>query len=96
MLTSVSLGTMPLQKQPSLFDEGKEETSVDARCLLATAVITLFSVSNKGAHHGGSVFLTMGGLKIWAVCPEGTCVSENSARGKARGVDRASRKKGIS
>uniref|UniRef100_A0A8I6AK66 Exosome complex component 10 n=1 Tax=Rattus norvegicus TaxID=10116 RepID=A0A8I6AK66_RAT len=44
-------GTMPLQKQPSLFDEGKEETSVDARCLLATAVITLFSVSNKGAHH---------------------------------------------
>jgi hypothetical protein len=47
LFTSVSLGTLPLQKQPSLFTEGKEETSVDAGCLLATAVITLFSVSNK-------------------------------------------------
>ncbi|GAB1289245.1 Exosome component 10 [Apodemus speciosus] len=37
-------GTVPPQKQPSLFTEGKEETSVDAECLLATAVITLFSV----------------------------------------------------
>ncbi|XP_076789859.1 exosome complex component 10 isoform X2 [Arvicanthis niloticus] len=36
-------GTVPLQKKPSLFAEGKEESSVDARCLLATAVITLFS-----------------------------------------------------
>lgn len=47
LFTSVSLGAVPLQKQPSLFTEGKEETPVDAGCLLATAVITLFSVSNK-------------------------------------------------
>lgn len=50
-------GTLPLQKQPSLFTEGKEETSVDAGCLLATAVITLFSEPNT--EEGGKTPLTV-------------------------------------
>lgn len=85
-LTSVSLGTVPLQKKPSLFAEGKEESSVDTRCLLATAVITLFSVSNKEVHHGGSGFLEVCGLITRAACLEFAFMFENSAKGKAREV----------
>lgn len=70
LLTSLSLGTVPLEKKPSLFAEGKEESSVDARCLLATAVITLFSVSNKEVLHGGqasSYVLLSHGLPAWTL-----------------------------
>nr|XP_048317641.1 exosome component 10 [Myodes glareolus] len=50
-------GSVPLQKHPSLFAEGKEETSVDARCLLATAVITIFS--EPSAEENGKTPLTV-------------------------------------
>ncbi|OBS75485.1 hypothetical protein A6R68_14012 [Neotoma lepida] len=50
-------GSVPLQKQPSLFAEGKEETSLDARCLLATAVITVFS--EPSAEETGKTPLTV-------------------------------------
>lgn len=75
---------MPLQKQPSLFAEGKEETSVDARCLLATAIITIFSVSNKKIHQGDSGswgwVLLSHGLSVWRCAYP----FETSARSKAR------------
>lgn len=58
-------GTMPLQKQPSLFDEGKEETSVDARCLLATAVITLFS--EPSTEEAGKTPLTVAQKKAQSI-----------------------------
>uniref|UniRef100_A0A5F9D265 Exosome complex component 10 n=1 Tax=Oryctolagus cuniculus TaxID=9986 RepID=A0A5F9D265_RABIT len=36
-------GSVPVQKEASLFPDQKEETSLDTQCLIATAVITLFS-----------------------------------------------------
>jgi hypothetical protein len=46
-LPSVPLGSVPAQKQASLFADRKEETLLDSKCLLATAIITLFNVSNR-------------------------------------------------
>ncbi|XP_004705491.1 exosome component 10 [Echinops telfairi] len=44
-------GPVPLQKQPGLFpdqEEEEEEASLDTKCLLAAAVITLFSEPSAG------------------------------------------------
>lgn len=42
-----AIGSVPAQKRPNLFTARKEETLLDPRCLLATAVITLFNVSDR-------------------------------------------------
>lgn len=80
----MSLGSVPLQKQPTLLAESEEETSVVARCLLATAVITIFSVSSKKIHQGDSGswgwVLLSHGLSAWRCAYP----SETSARRKAR------------
>lgn len=48
MLISVPLGPMPVQKQANLFPEVREEEDalLGTKCLIATAVITLFNVSS--------------------------------------------------
>uniref|UniRef100_A0A8C9ALE5 Exosome complex component 10 n=1 Tax=Prolemur simus TaxID=1328070 RepID=A0A8C9ALE5_PROSS len=51
-----SFRSVPLQKQVSLFPDQKEETSLDTRCLLATAVITLF---NEPSEENGQGPLTV-------------------------------------
>lgn len=49
ILTSFPLGPVAVQKQASLFPDRKEEEALlDARGLIATAVITLFNVSRFG------------------------------------------------
>lgn len=49
MLVSVPLGPVPVQRQASLFPEVREEEDavLGTKCLIATAVITLFNVSNE-------------------------------------------------
>uniref|UniRef100_A0A8C5KME2 Exosome complex component 10 n=1 Tax=Jaculus jaculus TaxID=51337 RepID=A0A8C5KME2_JACJA len=49
--------SVPVQKQPSLFTEENEETCLDTKCLLATAVITLFS--EPSAEENGKTPLTL-------------------------------------
>lgn len=51
VLTSIPLGPVPAQKQTGLFPGGREEEEalLDTKCLIATAVITLFNVSNMAA-----------------------------------------------
>uniref|UniRef100_A0A8C6S5M6 Exosome complex component 10 n=1 Tax=Nannospalax galili TaxID=1026970 RepID=A0A8C6S5M6_NANGA len=51
------VGSVPVRKQPSLFADGREEPSLDTRCLLATAVITLFS--EPSAEENGMTPLTV-------------------------------------
>lgn len=51
VLTSIPLGPAPAQKHTGLFPGGgeEEEALLDTKCLIATAVITLFNVSNVAA-----------------------------------------------
>ncbi|XP_006145397.1 exosome component 10 isoform X1 [Tupaia chinensis] len=46
-------GSVPVQKQTSLFPDQKEETLLDTGCLIATAVITLFSEPNVEENEKG-------------------------------------------
>ncbi|XP_012662705.1 exosome component 10 [Otolemur garnettii] len=58
-------GSVPFQKQASLFPDQKEETSLDTRCLVAAAVITLFN--EPSAEENGKGPLTVAQKKAQSI-----------------------------
>nr|XP_020024188.1 exosome component 10 isoform X2 [Castor canadensis] len=56
-LITSTVGSVPAQKQASLFADRKEETLLDSKCLLATAIITLFN--EPSAEENGKTPLTV-------------------------------------